>query len=193
MAFTRAFLKALGLTDEQVGAIIDEHTGVTDALKKQRDDYKAEADKLADARKELDALKGEGDYKARYEEEHKSFEAYKADVAKKENRAKVEAEYRKLLADEKISAKRIDAVIRLTDLDGMKLDKDGHLTDTDKLREDIRKDWSEYITETTERGAKVDTPPTTGKPTASKAAILAIKDTAERQKAIAENHELFGF
>ena len=193
MAFTRAFLKALGLTDEQVGAIIDEHTGVTDALKKQRDDYKAEADKLAYARKELDALKGEGDYKARYEEEHKSFEAYKADVAKKENRARVEAEYRKLLADEKINAKRIDAVIRLTDLDGMKLDKDGHLTDTDKLREDIKKDWSEYITETTERGAQVATPPTTGKPTASKADILAIKDTAERQKAIAENHELFGF
>lgn len=193
MAFTRSFLKALGLTDEQVGAIIDEHTGVTDALKKQRDDYKAEAEKLADARKELDALKGGEDYKARYEEEHKSFEAYKADVAKKENRAKVEAEYRKLLADEKISAKRIDAVIRLTDLDGMKLDKDGHLTDTDKLREGIRKDWSEYITETTERGAQVATPPTTGKPQMSKTEILAIKDTGERQKAIAENHELFGF
>lgn len=192
MAFTRAFLRALGLSDEQVSAVIDEHTGVTDALKKQRDDYKAEAEGLADARKELDALKGE-DYKARYEDEHKAFEAYKADVSKRETRAKVEAEYRKLLAEEKIAAKRIDAVIRLTDLDGMKLDKDGHLSDSDKLREGIKKDWSDYITETTERGANVATPPTTGKPTASKAEILAIKDTGERQKAIAENHELFGF
>ena len=193
MAFTRSFLKALGLSDEQVGAIIDEHTAVTDALKKQRDEYKAEADKAADARKELDALKGGEDFKAKYEDEHKAYESYKAEVARKETRAKVEAEYRKLLADEKIPAKRLDAVIRLTDLDSMSLDKEGHLKDTDKLRENIRRDWSEYITETTERGASVATPPTTGKPTMSKEEILAIKDTTARQKAIAENHQLFGF
>ena len=193
MAFSRSFLKALGLTDEQVSAIIDEHTNVTDALKKQRDDYKAEADKLADARQEIENLKSGEDFKGKYEDEHKAFETYKAEVARKETRAKVEAEYRKLLTEEKINAKRLDAVIRLTDLDGMSLDKDGHLKDTDKLRESIRKDWSEYVTETTERGAKVDTPPTTGKPSMTKADILAIKDTGERQKAIAENHDLFGF
>lgn len=192
MGFTRSFLKALGLTDEQVTAAMDEHVSVTDALKKQRDEYKEQADKLQEAEKRLEEIKSGEDFKAKYESEHKAFEDYKAEAAKKETQAKVEAAYRKLLAEEKISAKRIDAVIRLTDLSGMKLDKDGNLNDTDKLREEIRKDWGEYITETRERGAAVENPPQTGKPSKTKEEILAIRDTGERQKAIAENHELFG-
>ena len=44
-----------------------------------------------------------------------------------------------------------------------------------------------------EKGAKVDNPPKTGKATKTKEEIMAIKDTAERQAAIAENHEAFGF
>ena len=56
--FTRNFLKALGLTDDQVNAIVEEHTSVTDALKKQRDDAKAEAEKFkADAEKLPDIQK----------------------------------------------------------------------------------------------------------------------------------------
>ena len=39
----------------------------------------------------------------------------------------------------------------------------------------------------------VEKPPQTGKVTKTKEEIYAIKDTAQRQKAIAENHELFGF
>ena len=34
MAFSRAFLKALQLTDEQISSIIEAHTDVVDALKK---------------------------------------------------------------------------------------------------------------------------------------------------------------
>lgn len=193
MAFSRAYLKSLGLTDDQTQAVVDAHLEVVNPLKDERDKLKGEAAKAEELQKQIDDLKGGEDYRAKYEEEHKSFEAYKGEVAKKEEHAKIEAEYRKLLAEEKIPAKRLDAVIRLTDFDGVKLDKEGHLQDTDKLREGIRKDWGEYITETHERGAEVQTPPTTGKPSRSKAEILAIKDAGERQKAIAENHELFGF
>ena len=39
----------------------------------------------------------------------------------------------------------------------------------------------------------VEKPLQTGKPSKTKEEIFAIKDTDERQKAIAENHELFGF
>lgn len=192
MGFTRSFLKALGLTDEQVTAAMDEHVSVTDALKKQRDEYKEQADRLQEAEKRLEEMKNGEDFRAKYESEHKAFEDYKADVVKKETQAKIEAAYRKLLADEKISAKRIDAVVRLTDFSGMKLDKDGNLAESEKLREEIKKDWGEYITETRERGAAVENPPQTGKPSKTKEEILAIRDTGERQKAIAENHELFG-
>lgn len=193
MAFTRAYLKSLGCNDDQTQAIVDAHLEVVNQIKEERDKLKTEAEKLPALEKQLEDLKTGEDYKAKFEKEHADFEAYKGDVARKETRAKIEAEYRKLLAEEKIPQKRLDAVIRLTELDGMKLDKDGHLQDTDKLREEIRKDWGEYVQETHERGAEVQTPPTTGKPTRSKAEILAIKDAGERQKAIAENHELFGF
>ena len=56
-----------------------------------------------------------------------------------------------------------------------------------KAGEDL---FFEYAKET---GAKVEKPPPTGKATMTKEQIDALKDTAERQKAIAENHELFGF
>ena len=46
MALTRAFLKGMGLTEEQVSAIIEAHTDSTEALKAQRDQYKRDADQL---------------------------------------------------------------------------------------------------------------------------------------------------
>ena len=46
MAFTRKFLSALGIEADKVDQIIDAHTEVTDALKSERDKYKADAEKL---------------------------------------------------------------------------------------------------------------------------------------------------
>lgn len=48
MALTRRMLKAMGISDEQVDEIIAAHTETVDALKEQRDAYKADAEKLAD-------------------------------------------------------------------------------------------------------------------------------------------------
>ena len=181
----------MGLTEAQISAIMDEHTAVTDRMKKEIDQYKADADKLPSVQKELDALKGGEDYKAKYDKEHQDFETYKAQVARDADAAKVRSEFRKLLTEEKISEKRLDAICKVTDFSAMKLDKDGSLHDADKLRESIKKDWGEFITETRERGVDVETPPG-GKNQMTKAEILAIKDTSERQKAIAENLNLFG-
>ena len=97
------------------------------------------------------------------------------------------------MADEKIGAKRIDSICRVTDFSKMKLGKDGKLADEDELRKAINHEWSEFKTTVTEKGAVVETPPQTGKATKTKDEIMAIKDTHQRQQAIAENHELFGF
>lgn len=198
MAFTRSFLKSVGLTDDQITAVMDEHTTVTDGLKQQRDNYKAEAEKLPGVQKQLDDLKGGEDYRDKYEKEHAAYEAYKTEVAKEAETAKVKAAYRKLLADEKISEKRLDAVLRLTDFDGMKLDKDGNLEGADKLREAIKKEWGEYITTTAERGATVENPPTVSHKALTREDIFKRDDhgryvlsTEERQKAIAENPQAF--
>lgn len=199
MAFTRTFLKTMNLTDEQISAIMEEHVAVTDALKKQRDDYKVEADKLPEALKELDAVKGGEDYKAKWESEHKSFEDYKAQIKAEADLNKVKAAYRKLLTDEKISDKRLDAVIRLTDFSGMQLDEDGNLENADQLREGIRSEWGDYIATTRTEHERVATPPNaTGNAKLTRSDIYKkdehgryILSADERQKAIMDNPEAF--
>lgn len=159
MAFARSFLESVGLTKEQVSAVMEEHVAVTDGLKKERDTYKAEAEKVPGLEEKLKAHADNEDYKTKYEREHTAFESYKAKVAQEAESAKVSAAYRKLLTDEKISEKRLDAILRVTDLSAMKLTKDGTLEGEAKLRESIKTDWAEFITKKEERGAGVDNPP----------------------------------
>lgn len=192
MAFTRSFLKSTGLTDEQITAVMEEHVAVTDALKGERDNFKAEAEKAADLQKQLDDIRGGEDFKEKYEKEHQAFEDFKKKTADDAEAAKVQAAYRSLLVDEKIGAKRLDSIMRVTDFSKMKLDKEGKLVNEQELRKSIGDEWGEFKTTVTEKGAAIDKPPQIGKSTMTKDQIYAIKDTAERQKAIAENHELFG-
>ena len=51
MALTRAMLRGMGLTDEQISAIIDEHTNVTSALKDQIADIRAHYAKVKETQK----------------------------------------------------------------------------------------------------------------------------------------------
>lgn len=191
MAFTRSFLKSIGLDEEKIQTVIDAHLEVVNTLKEERDKLKQDAASAGDLQKKLEAYESGEDFKAKYESEHKAFEDFKKDAAAKEQLTKIQTAYRKLLTDEKISEKRLDAVCRLTDWSKMKLDKDGNLADEDALRANIKSDWGEYITATEVKGADVENPPKVAKATMTKNEIFAIKDTAERQKAIAENMQLF--
>ena len=84
MSITRKMLKGMGLTEEQVDTIIEEHTSVTDALKEKASQYEADAKKLATVEKELNELKAGGeDWEDRYNKEHKAFEDYKAEITAK--------------------------------------------------------------------------------------------------------------
>lgn len=192
MALSRSFLKTTGLTDEQITAVIEEHTAVTGALKAELDKYKTEADKAADLQKKLDDILGGEDWKAKYEDEHQAFEDFKTKSAQEAETAKVKAAYRQLLLDENISEKWLDRVMRGVDFSGMKLNKDGSLADSEKLKSAIDKEWGDVKTTVTERGADVEKPPKSGSGKMTKAEILAIKDTTERQNMIANNLELFG-
>ena len=192
MAFKRSFLESLGLSESQVQAVMDEHIAVTDGLKADRDKYKADAEKAADLQKQLDGIKGGEDFKQKYEDEHKAFEDFKKKTADDAEAAKVRAAYRKLLIEEKIGEKWLDRVMESTDFSNMKLDKDGNLNDSDKLKESLDKKWGDVKTTVTERGANVEKPPHTGGSKMTKEEILAIKDAGQRQQAIAENLNLFG-
>lgn len=160
MGLSRAFLKGMGLEDEKVTAIIEEHMAVVNAIKEERDAYKTNADKLSAVQEELDKLKKNGgDWEKKYTDEHAAFDAYKKDIETKQALENVKSAYKKLLSDSKVGEKHIDSILRVTDFSAMKLDKDGKLEGADKLTETIKNDWSGFITNTDTKGANVDTPP----------------------------------
>lgn len=198
MALTRKMLEALGIDDSKVDAIITAHTEVTDALKKERDNALSKVKDFDTVQNELNVLKANGseDYKNKYESEHKAFEEYKKQqVAAKEYEAKVSA-YKDLLSDCGIPKEKLDKIVKVSGDEINALEcVDGVVKDLEKVKQQITTDWGVFAVKQNTVGAQVSTPPQTGgsKPALSKDEIMKIKDTGERQKAIAENHELFGF
>lgn len=163
MALTRAFLAGMGVENEKINAIIEAHAETVDALKAQRDDYKAKAEEGKTAAAELEALKAEAEknaaYKEKYEKISAEYEAYKQDQdAKTTKEAKANA-YKALLTAAGISDKRLDAVMKVTDLSTVELDKDGKLKNADKLTEGIKTEWADFIVTTNTQGAQTQTPP----------------------------------
>lgn len=200
MSLTRKFLSAFGIEEDKVDEIIKAHTETVDALKEQRDAYKADAEKLPAVQKELDDLKAaaeKGDkdpYKVKYEALKEDFDKFKNDQKEKETHAKKESAYRALLEEAGISEKRIASVLKVSDVDAIEFAEDGKVKDADTLKASIKKEWEDFIVTKDTQGAPTATPPAgSGKTYKSKDEIRAIKDAKERQAAIAENHELFGF
>ena len=160
MSLTRALLKGMGLTEEQVSAVIDEHISTVNALKDEIKTYKTDAEKLPAVQKELDELKRSGgDWQKKYEDEHKAFEDYKKEAADKEALANVRSAYKALLKEQKISDKHIDSILNVTDFGKIKLDKDGNLEGKDDLVKTIRSEWDGFIVTEGAKGADVANPP----------------------------------
>ena len=158
MALTRKMLKAMGIEDEKIDQIIEEHTESTDALKQQRDEWKAKAGaKPATDPKPKDPEPGDG-YKAKYDAEKKAFEDYKAGIEAEKAEAEKRAKYRELIEKAGVDAKRIDAVLKISDLSGVTV-KDGVIENADKLVEGIKADFKEFIPVITTKGADVAKPP----------------------------------
>lgn len=165
MALTRKMLKAMGIEDEKIDQIIEEHAETVNALKQQRDQYKVDAEKLPGVQKELDDLKeaaekdGENPYKAKYEELQQQFDDYKADVTAKETKAKKTAAYRKLLKDAKVSEKRLDSILKLSPVDDVELDDNGEIKDAADVKKKIEEEWSDFIVTEETHGADSNNPP----------------------------------
>lgn len=172
MALTRKMLKAMGLEDEKIDQIIEAHSETVEALKEDRDKYKTDAEKLPGVRKELDELKetvkndeDKDPYKVKYDALKEEFETFKNDVSAKETKAGKENAYKELLKEAGVSEKRIAAVLRVSDVDSIELDTDGKIKDADKLKENIKKEWSDFIVTERTEGASTPTPPKDDKKT----------------------------
>lgn len=170
MALTRKFLSALGIEADKVDEIIAAHTEVTDALKQERDSFKADAEKLPAVQKELNDMKtaaekdGKDPFKIKYEAIKEEFDQYKADVAAKATKTAKESAYRQLLKDAGVSEKRIDAVLRVSDVDSIELDDKGKIKDADKLTTSVKTEWADFITTEGVKGADPAKPPASDNP-----------------------------
>lgn len=196
MALTRDMLKEMNLGEEAIEAIISAHSETVSGLK---DDLKAAEDKAAQleaVQKELDDAKAAAaetdDFKAKYEQEHADFEAFKQAVADEKALAEKRDLYRTMLSQLGIDEGRIDAILKITDFADMMVEN-GALKDQEALAEKAKTDYEAFIVQTVAQGAEVATPPANDGSKLTREEIFAIKDTGDRQKAIAENHELFGF
>lgn len=195
-------LKAMGIEEEKIDQIIEAHAETVDSLKEERNNYKADAEKLADVQKDLDrakeqlAKKGEGETVAKdeYDKLQKEYADYKNDVQAKQTKTAKETAYRELLKSVGVGEKRIASILKVTDIEAIELDKDGKIKDADKHIETVKTEWADFIETQSQQGVKTSNPPANnGKGTGkTKEEIMAIRDPATRQAEIAKNPEAFG-
>ena len=172
MALTRKFLMALGIEPEKIDEIIEAHSDTVDGLKKQRDAFEEKARELDatiknrdEIKAELDELKekaeksGDGVYKQKFETLEKQFNDYKSEQQKKEVISKKTSAYKELLKEIGVSEKRIDSILKVSELDGIELDGDNKIKNSDELKKKLTDEWSDFIMTQQQQGAAVSNPP----------------------------------
>ena len=169
MALTRNFLKSMGLTDEQVNAIIENHTETVDALKKERDDWKGKAatvETLTHERDEaLEKLSKAGDV----QKVQKEFDDYKAGIEKEKLNAKKIAAL--AAAFEAAGVKRESfrkAMLKGWDIDSVELDDEGKIKNADGITATVQKDYADFIATGEDKNMPPNNPPSGGNTDLSK-------------------------
>lgn len=160
MALTRKMLKAMGIEDEKIEQIIEEHAETVDALKKQRDEAKGQAGEADELRKQLEGMQDDG-YKAKYEELKGEFDGYKADVEAEKAQATARSLFKAQVEKLGITGSRADSIVRATDLGAFEVE-DGAYKDPKAVEEAIKNDWGDFIPKVTTEGAHVAHPPAQG-------------------------------
>ena len=196
----RAILKNEDSTNEEkLSEILNMLHEEVDTVKDERDSIKGELD---EAKAEITQLKDSADttadeWKTKYEKINTEFEAYKNEQTVKATREAQEKAFMEALKEAGISEKMLSVIADTKKADGIistiSFDKDGKLEKATELSKQIREDYADYISKSNTEGTHTVTPPANAGSTLTKEEIFAIKDTSERQKAIQNNHELFGF
>lgn len=156
------------------------------------DRYNAKKTQAEELQSKLDESEG---LQGKFDKLKTEYDAYKNEQEAKATRIQKEDAYKEILKKAGIPEKRFAVILKTVNLDDIKISSDGKLEDADKVEKSVKEEWSDFIVTTQETGVNSANPPSNngGKSTMTKKEIMEIKDTSERQKAIAENHELFGF
>lgn len=141
------------------------HKTDLDAIKEQRDTYKADAETLATVKKELDELKAarQDGWKDKHDTLKKEFEDYKADVTAKETKAAKESAVRAYYESKGITGKALEVAMRGSgaEIEAVELE-DGKIKDSKSLDALVAGDFSGLVSTTTTKGAGTATPPAAG-------------------------------
>lgn len=170
MALTRKMLQAMDISDDKIDQIIDAHkstiSGLTDERDKlieERDRLKTENTRLANVEKDLVKAQAKLDDAAESAQKltdlQKQFDEYKADVDAKAKAASKTAAYKALLREAGISEKRIEAVLKVSDISKIELDADGKIKDSKTVIDGIKSEWADFIVTEGKKGADTATPP----------------------------------
>lgn len=170
MSLTRKMLKAMEIDDEKSSQIFDAHQETIDEISKERDSYKkqfeeanAELKRLSTVEKDLVKANAKLDEAKETEQKladlQKEFNAFKAEVDAKTVTANKAKAYRGLLTKQGIPAQYQDAILKVTDLKSVELDKEGNITNADELSKAIDADWSVFKVTENKQGAKTPNPP----------------------------------
>lgn len=167
LALTRKLLEGMGIEDKAIESIIEAHSETVNGLKADRDKYKEQAQRVPDLQKQLEEAKSaagsESDWEQKFNAEHQAFEDYKVQVATEKAEADKAQAYRGMLMAAGIDPKRIDAIMRVTDLSQVEME-DGKLKDTEKLQESAKQEWSDFVVKSNTQGSNPATPPTKPSP-----------------------------
>ncbi len=151
MSLSRAYLKTLGLSEEQVSAVVEAHGETVAALNRKYAELenlytgaKESADRLPVVQKELDDMKKD-DFKTKFEAEKSAHDALKESVSRKEARAAREKAVREFYEKKNIRGANLTIAMRGTELDGLELDGQGKLADPAPLEELVNGDFKPLV------------------------------------------------
>lgn len=193
-------LKALGIEEEKIDQIIEEHSESVNALKQKAGDAEEVAEQLKAITQERDELKAKlkesGAAVKELEKLKSEFENYKSEVTGKEEAAAKESAVKEYFKSKNIVGGNLEIAMRgcKDEIASIALEE-GKIADTKSLDALISGTYSSLVSKTTKQGADTANPPSgngTKVSTISKADILGMKDPVARHKAIAENPSLFG-
>lgn len=147
MSLTRKMLSAMGIEPDKIDQIIESHSETVEGLKNEAAELREQAGKAATLEKELAELKAKQpkeDWQAKYEKLSGEFEDFK----RKSEQEKADAEkarlYRSILREAGIDEKRVEAIMKVTDLADVTV-KDGAIEGVDDVKKAVAEEWAAFI------------------------------------------------
>lgn len=191
MALTRNFLKSMSLTEEQISAIIENHTDSIDGLKAELATARAAAETVEALTKERDELKDKLSKAGDAAKVQADFDAYRQQVETEKANAVKSAAVRKALKESGVQREEfLDLLMGKVELDKVEMEGDA-VKDADALTSPLKASYAGCFASVTDQGTKSQNPPSGGGTRMTKEQIAKIENRDERRAAIAANLDLY--